>query len=37
MLELGVLGKDEFRAKWLNEDIKTATKAIDEIPGEEQP
>ena len=34
MLELGVLGKDEFRAKWLNEDLKTSTKAIDEITSE---
>ena len=32
MLELGVLGKDEFRAKWLNEDLKTSNKAIQEIP-----
>ena len=31
MLELGVLGKDEFRAKWLNEDLKTSSKAITEI------
>ena len=37
MLELGVLGKDEFRAKWLNEDLKTSSKAIKEIPGEEKP
>ena len=34
MLELGVLGKDEFRSKWLNEDLKTSTKAITEISGE---
>ena len=32
MLELGILGKDEFRSKWLNEDSKTARKAISEIP-----
>ena len=32
MLELGVLGKDEFRAKWLNEDLQTSSKAIQEIP-----
>ena len=35
MLELGVLGKDEFRAKWLNEDLKTSTKAIHEITAKE--
>ena len=35
MLELGVLGKDEFRSKWLNEDLKTSGKAITEITAEE--
>ena len=35
MLELGVLSKEEFRAKWLNEDVKTAYKAIQEIPDKE--
>ena len=35
MLELGVLGKDEFRSKWLNEDLQTSTKAIQEIPDKE--
>lgn len=34
MLELGVLSKEEFRAKWLNEDATTALKAIQEIPSE---
>ncbi len=28
MLTLGILARDEFRAKWLNEDLKTAQKAI---------
>ena len=35
MLEMGVLGKEEFRAKWLNEDAETAKKAISEITGKE--
>ncbi|MBQ9664030.1 MAG: phage portal protein [Oscillospiraceae bacterium] len=37
MLELGVFGRDEFRAKWVNEDLKTAKSAITEINGEAQP
>ena len=28
MLELGILGREEFRAKWLNEDAKTAAKSL---------
>ena len=35
MLELGVLSKEEFRAKWMNEDLKTSGKAIQEIPDKE--
>ena len=31
MLELGVLDREEFRAKWLNENLKTARKAISSI------
>ena len=31
MLEMGVLGKEEFRSKWLNEDAETAQSAIKEI------
>ena len=31
MLQLGVLSRAEFRAKWVNEGIETATKAITEI------
>ena len=31
MLALGVLSRTEFRAKWMNEDMKTAKKALKEI------
>ena len=31
MLELGIIDREEFRAKWLNEDLKTTRKAISQI------
>ncbi len=31
MLGLGILARDEFRAKWVNEDLTTASKTIKEI------
>ena len=31
MLALGCISREEFRAKWMNEDIKTSKKAIAEI------
>jgi hypothetical protein len=45
MLELGILARDEFRAKWMNEGLKTAQSALSspapndqpEIPGEAPP
>ena len=35
MLELGVLSRAEFRAKWVNEGLETAIRAITEISAEE--
>ena len=31
MLEHGILSKEEFRAKWMNEDSKTAASAVKEV------
>ena len=31
MLEHGILSKEEFRAKWMNEDSKTAASAVREV------
>lgn len=33
MLSVGIMNRDEFRAKWMNEDIETARKALPQLEG----